>query len=693
MFKLSSTSLLVTAALAATSNVAQAEPDAITPVIDEIFTITATRTERSFMESPASIATVTAEDIQRSSADSIADSLRDIPGIQITDAATPGMKRITLRGESSLRVAVLVDGQEITDHSTYGAPLLLDTSMVERVEVIRGTSSVLYGGKALGGVINIITKKGGSEPIQASLSAGYSSATQGHQYAASVYGHVEGFDYRLSLADNDHKDRSTPAGDIEDTSFANDSAMLYLAKEFEDHQLGFTYEKFDLSSEIATGIPGFFLNMPQRDRSKTALFYNFDGIDDVFKKFHIDAYDQTIDRNFVQHMEMTKPLQPPMSMDMVIDTNIQERLDTKGVNTQLDLALGDQHYLILGLQYTKDELNKQTDNSTSTTINIPNMPSMPQVKDTSSIEDATLETKALYIQDEWRLTEQAIITAGARHYWVDSKLNESSREGLSPSENSDDHFIASIAANYAFNDQNNLRAVFSQGYHYPTLLQIATGATAAGSYINPNPDLKPESSDNIEIGYRLYTNNWLLDTSYFYNDASDYITSRSCQGTELACVNPERDKVYINADKAKTSGLEFSLSYAHHQAFSPYANITWLSREETYGSFTTKDTGTPSLYGKLGVKYQNEGSFFKSYYLDAYVRAATDADVAYADGAKDVYDSWHTVNLAFGTQIGDKQQYSLNVEFSNIFDEEYSPANETLLAPGRAIMVKLSADL
>ncbi len=148
--------------------------------VDEKITVTATKTSRYLIESPASIAIVNAKDIQRSSADSIASTLKDIPGIQVADAATSGMKRITLRGESSLRVAILIDGQEITDHSTYGAPLLLDTSMVERIEVIRGTSSVLYGGKALGGgVVNIITKKGGSEPIQASFSAGFNSATKG----------------------------------------------------------------------------------------------------------------------------------------------------------------------------------------------------------------------------------------------------------------------------------------------------------------------------------------------------------------------------------------------------------------------------------------------------------------------------------------------------------------------------------
>ena len=416
--------------------------------VDEKITVTATKTSRYLIESPASIAIVNAKDIQRSSADSIASTLKDIPGIQVADAATSGMKRITLRGESSLRVAILIDGQEITDHSTYGAPLLLDTSMVERIEVIRGTSSVLYGGKALGGVVNIITKKGGSEPIQASFSAGFNSATKGKQYAATLFGHVEGFDYRLAVSDNDHDNRYTPKGDLDETRFSNNSQMLYLAKEVDDHLIGVNYENYELSSEIATGMPNFSLNMPQRDREKFSVFYQYDSDNNYFKKFNLNAYSQTVDRNFTQNIS-TSVTQPPMSIEVIVDTNIQEQLDTMGINSQLDFSLSDNHYTILGMQFTEDDLNKATNNSTSKTIIMPNMPATPVLTSNNSVEAATLKTKAVYIQDEWRVSDKLIVTAGARHYWVDANLNETSREGLTPNKNEDTKVIASLAANYA----------------------------------------------------------------------------------------------------------------------------------------------------------------------------------------------------------------------------------------------------
>ncbi len=659
--------------------------------VDEKITVTATKTSRYLIESPASIAIVNAKDIQRSSADSIASTLKDIPGLQVADAATSGMKRITLRGESSLRVAILIDGQEITDHSTYGAPLLLDTSMVERIEVIRGTSSVLYGGKALGGVVNIITKKGGSEPIQASFSAGFNSATKGKQYAATLFGHVEGFDYRLAVSDNDHDNRYTPKGDLDETRFSNNSQMLYLAKEVDDHLIGVNYENYELSSEIATGMPNFSLNMPQRDREKFSVFYQYDSDNNYFKKFNLNAYSQTVDRNFTQNIS-TSVTQPPMSIEVIVDTNIQEQLDTMGINSQLDFSLSDNHYTILGMQFTEDDLNKATNNSTSKTIIMPNMPATPVLTSNNSVEAATLKTKAVYIQDEWRVSDKLIVTAGARHYWVDANLNETSREGLTPTKNEDTKVIASLAANYALGKESNLRIAFSQGYHYPTLLQVATGATAAGSFINPNPELKAETSDNIELGYRMFTKQWQIDTTVFYTDAAHYITTRDCQENGEYCITPPEDKVFINADTAKTKGIELSTTYHFNEQVSPYLNITWLSREEVYGTFKTEDTGTPAVYGRIGIKYEDEGNIFKSYYFDGFVRASSSAKVAYESGTSENYDSWKTFNVAFGSSFGQQSNYQLNIELSNLFNKSYTPATDSLMAPGRSAMIKLTAN-
>src|SRR5690554_1634870 len=124
-------------------------------------------------------------DSKKNPAIGIADQLRNLPGVQVYDDGTPGMMRIRIRGEESRRVTIQIDGHAITDHSAYGAPMLLDPSVVERIEVVRGPSSVLSGSNAIGGVVNIITKRGSTKPIEGSITATGFSATSGYSTSAN----------------------------------------------------------------------------------------------------------------------------------------------------------------------------------------------------------------------------------------------------------------------------------------------------------------------------------------------------------------------------------------------------------------------------------------------------------------------------------------------------------------------------
>ncbi|MCP4986414.1 MAG: TonB-dependent receptor [Colwellia sp.] len=698
MIKTSHLTLTAAAISTALSFTVFANPDvsSVDQTLDlETITVTATRTERRLMDSPLSSSVITNEEIAMSSAASLADLLRDVPGVEITDAATAGMKRIKIRGESSRRVAVLIDGQELTDHSTYGAPLLLDPAMVERIEVIRGTGSVLYGQKALGGVVNFITKKGGDEPIQASFSTSFDSATKGRQFNASAFGAVEGFDYRLSWSDSEHDNRMTPEGELDETAFANDSIMAYGAYNFGEQTLGLTYDQYNMNSEIATGIPGFKLDMPQRDREKVAAFYTVENVSNLLTKVQVDVYQQTVDREFVQHMEMYgMPARPPMTADMVVDTQINEQLYTLGFNGQFDFILGDAHYVIAGLQYTKDEVDKNTYNQTQMTMHMPAKPGMPamppMVRDNeeANIEQASLTTQALYVQDEWQVSNDWLVTLGARHYWVDSELITSTR-GLETGKSDDSELVGSLATNYSLGEDQSIRALVSQGYGYPTLLQTAMGATAAGSYINPNPELEAERSVNYELGYRFRDGNIVVDATAFYTDSDEYLTTISCSETEFECINPIKDDIYINADKATSKGLELdaAVDFAH---LNVYTSITWSERETTMGDFTTDNTGLPSLYGRAGVKFFGEG-IVGNYWFDAYLRAASDAQEQ--ESATDKIRNsagWGTVNLAFSTRFGQDDMMLLSFEALNITDKKYSTASEGLLAAGQSIQAKLS---
>ncbi len=131
---------------------------------EETLVVTTNRSASNLWESPATIQVIDQQTLQNSTNASIADNLQDIPGVEITDNSLAGRKQIRIRGEASSRVLILIDGQEVTYQragDNYGVGLLIDESALERVEVVKGPYSVLYGSQAIGGIVNFITKKGG----------------------------------------------------------------------------------------------------------------------------------------------------------------------------------------------------------------------------------------------------------------------------------------------------------------------------------------------------------------------------------------------------------------------------------------------------------------------------------------------------------------------------------------------------
>ena len=111
--------------------------------------------ETTVMDSPASVTVINAEDIKRLAPQTVGDLLRGVPGLRIESG---GFERVIIRGEGGNRVLIKIDGQALTDHNGMGkgTPILVDPATVERIEIIRGSSSVVGGTRAIGGVVNII---------------------------------------------------------------------------------------------------------------------------------------------------------------------------------------------------------------------------------------------------------------------------------------------------------------------------------------------------------------------------------------------------------------------------------------------------------------------------------------------------------------------------------------------------------
>lgn len=216
--------------------------------------VTATRVEKDLSDVNMSVTVITAEDIKHSAARTAGELLQGLPGISIMNDGSQGMKRIKIRGENAFRTLVMIDGQRSSEHkSMSGAPLLIDTSMIERIEIIKGPASVLYGSDAIGGAINIITKKGGTMPLQGTVSAGYNTQGDGISASGGIAGGAAGWKYRLGVAYEDHGDLDTPAGKMENTDFNAKSANAFLSYDItSDATVGASFDVMISNSTVPT---------------------------------------------------------------------------------------------------------------------------------------------------------------------------------------------------------------------------------------------------------------------------------------------------------------------------------------------------------------------------------------------------------------------------------------------------------
>lgn len=649
----------------------------------EEIVVTGTKTEKSVRHSPNAVALISAEEMRWNLSESLADVLRNVPGVLVTDAGQAGMKRIRIRGEDSYRVAVLVDGQEITDHRGEGIPLTLDSSLVKQVEVIRGAGSVLYGPKALGGVVNFITLKGGDRPVQLTSSVGWNSASNAQQAFVSVYGMLGGVDYRISHGDVDSDNRQTPKGEIENTEYSSNSTSLYLGKRWNDNELAISWDEHAASSQVfvedevrfAFPFSEFSIEIPQRDRRKVGLFYTWDNQGGTIDKLHVNAYRQVSDRKFQTYWSQVFGTKK--------ETFSDSQLLTEGGASQLDFRWGEDHFTIVGVQYTKDRV--QQDRLEKLYLSTP----VSMAVETNVFDEATLATKAVFLQDEWNFADSIILTAGMRHYWIDSDLLASTRSGLITQPKDDEELITSIALTWDILESSTLRVSFSEGYMYPSLLQLAIGGVAQ-NYVNPNTALEPEKSDTVDFGWRYSSDVLQLDLTVFVSDAENYIDHVACVSS-ASCIGGTRRspaEIYVNIARAKTVGLEAYFEYQMSHSVRTYSALTWIDRENEFDTFSTSKSGLPSLSGIVGIKFDSDLSGVGTYWLDAFVRGETSAKETDENRVESDNAGWVTANIKAGLAFGGDDNYRLICELNNLLDNSYSTSAENLWAMERNIQAK-----
>jgi vitamin B12 transporter len=453
----------------------------------------------------ATVSVVTGDEIRQFNYDQLPDVLRQVPGVDVQTTGTPGKTTsISIRGGGSQRAIVLVDGLR-TASPTLGATDLSEITIdsIDRIEIVRGPQSTLYGADAITGVVNIITKKGQGPPSAKVWVEGGNYTTFREQ--VNVQGAYGGFNFNVT-GSQFNTNGNLPNDDTGQTSVSGRVGYDFPWR----GELSLTgrYSYLDLELPIFLTSPTV-LDPNSKSQTTTGL-YNLIYKQNIFEWWDVRAsVGQWFNNAAFQN-------RPPPGTEILLSQIDTQRLQADLLST---FTIPKWNTLTLGWEYRSES---------GTNVTRGTFPS-----DFS----ATLNTLAFFGQDEVSLFDRLFLGGGLR--WEDNSQFGTNLTGRAS------------AALVIKETGSKLRFAWGQGFRAPTINDLFFPGFS-------NPNLKPEESTSWEIGFdqRLWKDRIRFGATYFHNDFSNLIQFVFDPATNLFM--PE------NVGRARIQGME---SYANFEPF------------------------------------------------------------------------------------------------------------------------------
>jgi outer membrane cobalamin receptor len=429
--------------------------------------ITATRTEQSITDVAASIEVIDRTQIVSSGAHSVDELFKNTIGVDLQGSGLPGsavrlgMRGLT-QGYQSERVLVLVDGRRINDAYIGNAELaMLPADNIERVEVLRGPASALYGSNAEGGVINVITRHGTTTPVTEIKTAAGTHATQIHRLSHGWQ--IGNLDYFVTVSHH-QTDGYTDNSDGTDRDWAADNF---------------------------TGNIGYHPDAQSELRTQVGA-YSGEGTD--------ENSDREVDKNYqsIQYENDWDPKREALFSIGAFRNGQRDiynwkypgegdyRQQTLGWDLQQSIWVTDEHYATAGIEQRRDDVD--IDEVTGPVVE-------------------SADTSSGYLQDEFYIAPPLRLTIGVRSDDDSDFGNE-----ISPR----------VAALWHAQEGLDVFASVNKAYRAPALSDRYANVEYNGMNFVGNPDLRPETMMAYELGARGRPVNGLtLDAALFHNNMKD----------------------------------------------------------------------------------------------------------------------------------------------------------------------------
>ena len=605
-------------------------------------TVTATLNEIDVFDVPMSVSVI--EDPQEWGANNAADLLVTEAGVDVNGAGA-NQSRPVIRGQRGLRILFLEDGLSLNNprrQSDFGEITgLLDLEQTERVEVVRGPSSVLYGSGAIGGVLNVIPRgakiMGAASSTRFNLGARTSTADSQTKYSGGLAGHVGDFAYQIQGSTRDSEAWEAASGSFGDVTLQDEATVFDTGVEDDNLALDLAYQvsanqRLTLrSTRYSAGEFGFgfvdpALVDPDFNGTQTRIFYPYQDFDrtvlgwsgvgfesGALSTFDVRGYTQSNERELVFDAEINIGPVFPRSPDSAIeiDTLNFTDIDTDGLRIEASRGFA-KSLLTFGLDWSEDDSINTDSSTTAQTFRFPFPPSVIGVipgftcvdfvppfecsfTDTDTVANtpnSTNSTLGLFIQEEFRPTDNFTAIAGVRYQEVETKANATPGLDTTGLDFEDDKVVGSLNLLYRLSDQFELVGSVGTAFRAPSIVErLFNGITPEGSgYQLLNPALESETSEYFDFGFKYRRGNAYFDAVYFRNDVDDGIIQDFFSPAEIAALPAEIRQIISsggisfvvqqrNIDKTIIEGVEASAAYRFPMGLTLGGNYTHLDSE------------------------------------------------------------------------------------------------------------------
>ncbi|BDH45177.1 catecholate siderophore receptor CirA [Salmonella enterica subsp. enterica serovar Choleraesuis] len=556
---------------------------------DDTIVVTAAATEQNLKDAPASISVITRRDLDRRPVHNLKDVLKDIPGIQLTNESD-NRQGVSIRGLDSSYTLILIDGKRVNSrnavfrHNDFDLSTL-PVDSIERIEVVRGPMSSLYGSDALGGVINIITRKAGSKWHG---TVTLESTVQEHRDRGDTWGgqfYTSGpvIDDLLTMKlsgnlekrekDDQQKSRTATTGEsprMEGYTTRNGNVEFNLTPdEANDINFGYGYNREDRDSDSL-------------DKNRLERQNYFIGHAGRWAHGNSDLrfYSERVDNKNPEN-----------------NGTITSRSDTIDGKYVLPLGAINQIFT-LGGEWRHNQLTDP--------VNLG-----------GGGGRTSADQYALFIEDEWRIFEPLALTTGVR---------------MDDHETYGDHWSPRAYLVYNATDTVTVKGGWSTAFKAPSLLQLSpdwhTNSCRGACSIVGAKDLNPETSKNFELGvYYAGDEGWLDGVTgsitAFQNDIKDMIDINRTSDRSLAESYPnfvgfdsKGNPIfkYYNVNQARIRGVENELKIPFGEEWKITLNYTYTdARDRSDGKNSPlNDRPFHAGYGRVDWSPTSDWTFYVS---------------------------------------------------------------------------------